>query len=204
MRWACLFSLATQFTFLKAKKMESQGISLKFPMMLEHELNIQSVGPDTHRNITHLQHLLLKKFYFWLHWVFMAVLRLSLVEVRRLLIEVAPLAAELRLQGTRAQQLWLTGSGVWAQYLWCMGLVLLPHVQYSQTRDQTCFPCLGRQILSHWTTKEVQPLFFTWCEGTCPGLFQSVYIFILEFTINTKGSANALPCVFTVCINAVI
>ena len=28
----------------------------------------------------------------------------------------------------------------------------------SQTRDQTCVPCIGRQILNHWTTREVQYL----------------------------------------------
>ena len=25
----------------------------------------------------------------------------------------------------------------------------------SPTRDQTCIPCIGRQILNHWTTREV-------------------------------------------------
>ena len=37
----------------------------------------------------------------------------------------------------------------------------LPHGRWdlsSQTRDQTHVPCIGRQILNHWTTKEV-PLF---------------------------------------------
>ena len=27
-----------------------------------------------------------------------------------------------------------------------------------QTRDQTCIPCIGRQILKHWTTREVPPI----------------------------------------------
>ena len=36
-----------------------------------------------------------------------------------------------------------------------MGLVALRHVEFSQTRDQTCVPCIGRQILNHWTTREV-------------------------------------------------
>ena len=27
----------------------------------------------------------------------------------------------------------------------------------SPTRDQTCVTCIGRQILNHWTTREVPP-----------------------------------------------
>ena len=30
----------------------------------------------------------------------------------------------------------------------------------SQTRDQTCVPCIGREILNHWTTKEVPGSYF--------------------------------------------
>jgi len=41
------------------------------------------------------------------------------------------------------------------QWLWLSGLVALWHVGSSQTRDQTCVPCTGRQILNHWTTREV-------------------------------------------------
>ena len=33
--------------------------------------------------------------------------------------------------------------------------VVLRHVESSQTRDQTYVPCVGRQILNHWTTREV-------------------------------------------------
>ena len=36
-----------------------------------------------------------------------------------------------------------------------MGLVALWHVGSSRTRDRTCVPCIGRQILNHWTTREV-------------------------------------------------
>ena len=46
------------------------------------------------------------------------------------------------------------------QQLWHTGLVAPQHVGSSQTRDQTCVPCTGRQILNHWTTREVQPLSF--------------------------------------------
>ena len=43
-----------------------------------------------------------------------------------------------------------------AQYSWCVGLVALWHMESSQTRGQTCVPCIGRQILIHCTTRDVQ------------------------------------------------
>ena len=42
-------------------------------------------------------------------------------------------------------------------WLWHMGLVALRHVGSPQTRDRTHFPCVGRWILNHWTTREVPP-----------------------------------------------
>ena len=30
----------------------------------------------------------------------------------------------------------------------------------SQTRDQTCVPCIGRQILNHWTSRKVPGIAF--------------------------------------------
>ena len=36
-----------------------------------------------------------------------------------------------------------------------MGLVALQHVKSSQTRVQTQVLCTGRQILNHWTTREI-------------------------------------------------
>ena len=39
-----------------------------------------------------------------------------------------------------------------AQWLW---LAALQHVGSSQTRGQTCVPCIGRQILNLWATREV-------------------------------------------------
>ena len=41
-----------------------------------------------------------------------------------------------------------------AQKLWLMGLVALRHVGSSQTRARTRVPCIGRQILNHYATKE--------------------------------------------------
>ena len=65
-----------------------------------------------------------------------------LVAVHGLLIVVA--------SRCRAQAL-----GIRTQRLWCTGLVVPRHVESSQTRDQTQVPCIGRQILNHWTTREV-------------------------------------------------
>ena len=42
------------------------------------------------------------------------------------------------------------------QQLWHTGLVSPRYVESSQTRDQTCVSCDGRQILNHWTMKDVQ------------------------------------------------
>ena len=36
-----------------------------------------------------------------------------------------------------------------------MALAVPRHVESSWTRDQTCVPCVGRQILIHSATKEV-------------------------------------------------
>ena len=86
---------------------------------------------------------------------------LLLVVVCGLLIVVVSLVVEHGLQarglqqcGTRAQQLWLTGSSVQAQQLWCTGLVAPQHVGSSRTGAQTHVPCIGRQILNHCATRE--------------------------------------------------
>ena len=54
---------------------------------------------------------------------------------------------------SRSEQGLLTCHGAWA--LGCTGLVAPKHVESSQTRDGTHVPCTGRQILNHWTTREV-------------------------------------------------
>ena len=51
---------------------------------------------------------------------------------------------------------WYTGFSLQQLLLlWCTGLVALQHVECSWTRDPTCIPCIGIQILNHWTTREV-------------------------------------------------
>ena len=60
----------------------------------------------------------------------------SLAVVRGLLIVMASLAAEHRLQGP------------WASAVWLTGFAALCHVGSSQTRDWTYASCTGRQILT--------------------------------------------------------
>ena len=56
-----------------------------------------------------------------------------------------------------ASRLWSTGSRVHkASVVVAQRLLVAPwHVESSWTRDQTCIPHIGRQILNHWTTREV-------------------------------------------------
>ena len=77
----------------------------------------------------------------------------------RLLIAVASLTAEPGLRGT------------WAYSLRHMSLVVMRHVESSWTRDWTRVPCIGRQILNHRTSKEVQSLDLQ---------FYSDFLFLLE------------------------
>ena len=47
-----------------------------------------------------------------------------------------------------------------AQWLWHECLVAPKHVESSRTRDWTHVPCIGRWILNHWTTRELQIEYF--------------------------------------------
>ena len=90
-------------------------------------------------------------YLFWLCWVSIAAwgfLQLqpagySLVGMHPLIV-VASLVVEHRLLGVRAQELGHTG------------LVVPWQVASSWTRDRTHVPGIGRWILNHWTTREVQ------------------------------------------------
>ena len=110
--------------------------------------------------------------YFWLHWVFLAAHRLSLVAVSggysflRCAGFSLPWPLLLRSMGSTCagfsscvmwtQQLWLAGSRAQAQQLWRMGLVAPRYVGSSWTRARTRVPCIGRQILNHCATGEVR------------------------------------------------
>ena len=48
------------------------------------------------------------------------------------------------------------------------------HVVFSQTKDQTHVPCIGRQIINHWITREVSGSLWiqrkTWAVQTKGGI----------------------------------
>ena len=47
-----------------------------------------------------------------------------------------------------------SSCGKRTQQLCHMGFAPPRHMESSQTRDRTCFSCIGRWILNHWTTRE--------------------------------------------------
>ena len=97
-------------------------------------------------------HDFLKIFYwliFWLHWVCVAVCRLSLVAARGGYSWLWCMGFSL------PWLLLLQSSGTQAQWLHCTGLATQRHVESSWTRNRTCIPCTGRWILIHWTTRGV-------------------------------------------------
>ena len=85
--------------------------------------------------------------------------RATLVAIHGLLIAMASLVVDHRLQVCRLQSLWHEGSVVAdcglqneGSTVIHMNLVAAQHVEFSWTRDQTCDPCIGRWILNHQTT----------------------------------------------------
>ena len=80
-------------------------------------------------------------------WVFSSCGEWGLlfVAMSRLLVAVASFV-----QSTQV----LVVAALWAQQL-CSSLVAPWHVESSSTRNRTCVPCMGRQILIHCTIKEV-------------------------------------------------
>ena len=86
----------------------------------------------------------LKNYLFWLYWVFVAVLRLSLVATNG---GYSPVAVGGLLTAGFS---WLGGS-----VLVVHGFISQWHVGSYQTRDGTHFHCIGRWILNYWTTRDV-------------------------------------------------
>ena len=89
--------------------------------------------------------------YFWLCWVSVAALGLSVVAASRGYSSLWCAGFSL----WWLLSLWSTGSRAQAQYLWHTGLVALRHVGSSRTRARTRVPCIGRWSLNHCTTREV-------------------------------------------------
>ena len=98
--------------------------------------------------------------YFWLHWVFVAVRRLSLVAASggysSLRCAGFSLWQLLLLRSTSSRHAGCSSCGTRDQQLWRTGLVAPRHVGSSRIRDQTRVPCIGRRILNHCAIREVQ------------------------------------------------
>ena len=87
--------------------------------------------------------------YFWLHWVFVAAHRLSLV-------------ACVGFSFWWLLLLWSTGSRVCRlQRLWCTGLVAVQHVGSSWTRNWTHVPWISSRFLTTrpWGSPEILQAF---------------------------------------------
>ena len=96
--------------------------------------------------------------YFWLHCVFVALLRFSLVAASRgcSLLQCMGFSMRwlllLRITDSRTcrlQLLQLPGSRAQSQYMRHTCFISPRHVEPFQTRDWTCAPCIGKRILYH-------------------------------------------------------
>ena len=116
-----------------------------------------------------------------------------------LLIEEAALLAEHGLSGTGT-------SVIAAPRLKSAGLVIVEHklalwhVGSSQTRDLTSVPCIARQTLNHWTTREAliysvsfkSFLSFTVAEGSLGWVFRWEFEVLLQPSVPCGYSG--FPC----------
>ena len=94
-------------------------------------------------------------FLFWLWWVFAAVWASRLQTVGAALRCGAWASHCSGLSRRRAWALVAAcRSRAWAQQPWHMDLVPLRRVGSSLTGGRTCVPCITRQILNLWTTRE--------------------------------------------------
>ena len=109
----------------------------------------------------------------WLRWVSVAARGLSLVAVSGgyslLWCTAFSLRWLLLLQSTGSRRAGFSSCGMWAQQLWCTGLVAPRHVGSSQTGSRTHVPFPGRWILNHCATREVPTKILVQVINTNPG-----------------------------------
>ena len=74
-----------------------------------------------------------------------------------------------------------SSCSMWAQLLGMWNLTSL-------TRDQTQVTCIGRQILNHWTTREVPPLLFSSFQD-----FPKIHPSLGPGVVGPVGTVVALP-----------
>ena len=78
-------------------------------------------------------------------------------------------------------------------------LSCLRHAKSFQTRDRTYIPCVGRQILNHWTTREVQ-FYSTFDRFLQPPKLMPLNSASIFFKASDSMSpSEILQCITTVC-----
>ena len=105
--------------------------------------------------------------YFWLLWIFIALLGLALVVVSRglsLLWCLALLRWLLSLWSMGSRYMGLSSCCTQTPELGlssCSSDPVAPwHMESSQTRNRTRVLCIGRQTVIHWATREVHVYFY--------------------------------------------
>ena len=104
------------------------------------------------------------------------------------------------LQSTGPRRMGFSSCSVRAPQLQLVGLVAPRHVKSSNTKDQTCIPCIGSWILIYYSNREVPHAFFLICyHRTLP----------LNFCNPEKNQFQGLVCAFPefflyICINSCI
>ena len=96
---------------------------------------------------------LLKKKIFLLHWVFVASHGLDLVAESWASPRDGSWTSVIATHRLSSHGSWVLKCMSFS--LWCAGVVAPWHVESSGTKDQTHVPCISRQILIHWTIREI-------------------------------------------------
>ena len=96
---------------------------------------------------------------------------------------------QARALGSRASvvvECGLGSCGLQAQQLWHVGLIAPRHVGSSQTRAQTCVPCIGRRILNLCAMRKVHLFNFPEHHHSPPSLLLKMQPPKIQETCNSK------------------
>ena len=85
-----------------------------------------------------------------------------------------------------------------AQWLWLTGPVAPRHMGSSQTRARTRVPCIGRQTLNHWASREALFHSFLWL---CNSIVYIYHIFIHSSVDGHLGYFHVLAIVNSAAVN---
>ena len=179
------------------KKFSNKNIQLSEGQFCQFSHSIELFYPDLCANILFFFYFI---YLFWaalglcFAWAFSSCSEWGLlfIVLCRLLIVVASLAVVHRLQA-HGLSTWAHRPQSQAQQLWPTNLVAQQHVESSWSRDQTHVPCIGRQILIHFTTRKVLPqyCFRVYCRSAT-----AMAIYLISIQLNGRQHSllyNALP-----------